>query len=454
MSANNDDGSDIEEILGAIEALRVSSPNLPNATNAIAVLANASRHNISARQQLADPKLLHTLIEVIDCSLDDSTEMVEVALRCIGNACIDNDTAREHITEFGFTWAIRCLGSYADNTGLIAGLTIKVLYNICTDFDLSRQKCFHDNVHHALIDYSTSPAARAADDVLMANLFVELLFWICSQKPSESGTTLSQGTLKALLDLPALYESMIPNEEWAMLLGTCLTFLRDAQVQKQAVEQELVGKLWDALITNEDKIDSLDYTRLEPSESEKKLLVPLSTSMIWCLSDIAALPEFAAPRTLEASQLGQVLLFIIIEGSAHTRVLIAACQMLGNVLWSLQMRAVADHLVESKHLHRPVLKTLVDSPNQELLHSAAGLLVQLVRPSSDAREIIGRDETTRDAVERLCKHETPQLRQDGIILLRALGKDCPANRERFADLAEAAMQNISATDQNMIEASS
>jgi len=35
----------------------------------------------------------------------------------------------------------------------------------------------------------------------------------------------------------------------------------------------------------------------------------------------------------------------------------------------------------------------------------------------------------------LCTSRNPQLKQDGIRLLRALGKDCPVNQERFKDLA-------------------
>src|ERR1700760_3155081 len=109
------DELDLGEIEKALETLTLNKPDSPVAVEAITILAEASRSNESTREQLADPNILQILIEAIDCSINDSLETVEVALRCIGNACIDNDMAREEVTKQGFAWAKQCLPNINEN---------------------------------------------------------------------------------------------------------------------------------------------------------------------------------------------------------------------------------------------------------------------------------------------------------------------------------------------------
>ena len=68
-------------------------------------------------------------------------------------------------------------------------------------------------------------------------------------------------------------------------------------------------------------------------------------------------------------------------------------------------------------------------------HSIAGFLTQLSRPSPEVRERLADGLWVDEALALLCLHEKPQLKQDGIRLLRALGKDCSLNQERFESLA-------------------
>ena len=413
----------MSEIAKALEALQLNSANASQATQAVNILAGASKRDFSIRQQLANPQVLKTLIEIIDTSLNDSLETVDLALRCIGNASINNSAARETLTNIGFSWASRCLNTSESRDVTTLSLAAKVLYNICCDYEPAQQQCFNEHIHYALIHLCVSSTTVQSEDQA---LFIELLFWFCSQKAPDSTATdpLPEAVLSTLISLPGLYYRILDPEDFAMLLETCLLYLRDTQVQKDVVMLMRVNLVWHMLQQNEDKIANLG-----PNDDEdSKLLVTPSVSLIWCLSDMAARSEFPEIYTMR-SQFVEDVVYVVKTSSSDVqrpRLITAACHIIGNLLWSLKDTADIVELVEAEELHSPILGILNSSHDAELLHSAAGLLIQLTR-AVQVRETIGNAYQTRPALERLCRNETPQLKQDGIKLLKALGRECPAN---------------------------
>jgi hypothetical protein len=87
------------------------------------------------------------------------------------------------------------------------------------------------------------------------------------------------------------------------------------------------------------------------------------------------------------------------------------------------------------------------SDSADFLHSAAGLLIQLSRPSVEAREEIANDRNALDAIKRLGQHTMQELNQDALMLMRALGKDAPATQERLKELAGEVMASVAETQQ-------
>ena len=439
--------SSLEEIDSAFKDLHLHSADTGQASKAITVLADASKWNTSTRQQLGDQIFLKTLVEIIDCSLNDSLETVDVALRCIGNACINNNAAREAVTKKGFSWAVRCLITGSPDDAATPTLTAKVLYNICSDFEPAQQQCLREHVHYELIHLLTLQPTIQNED---KTLFIELLFWICSHKQPDSTThdPVPNNQLTMLLLLPGYYQQALDPEDFAMLLETCLLYLRDAQVQRDVVEHKQVSRLWRMLKINEEKIASVGE-----DDDDAKLLVPLSTSLIWCLSDMAASPEFVRMYDLKNMWIQGDVIYTIKSASAlqSPRLVTAVCQLVGNLLWSLSEPESFAYLIATDSLQASVIGMILISQDGELLHSACGVLIQLSRPSRQVREIICSDENLSVALERLCRHETPQLKQDGIKLLRALGKDSPAIQERFADLAKEIMSSGPSSDTAMGE---
>ncbi|KAK3686499.1 hypothetical protein LTR37_019746 [Vermiconidia calcicola] len=390
--------TDLEAIENALANLRISSTSKP--TQAVALLAEASKQSIPTRQQLADPSILRTLIEIIETSINDSLESVDVALRCIGNACIDNSAAREAVTNIGFSWASLSLRAGSSTDFATRTLTAKVLYNICSDCEPAQQQCYRDMLHQELIDLCARGAWQRPPGI---ELLLELLFWICSQKDQvvaqDSSTTthnksLPDGTLEKLISLPHDYHSGLEPEDFALLLETCLIFFRDPSIQRDISAHNHLPSVWRILQENESKISDLS----KDAEEDRKLLVPLSVSLTWCLSDIAASPGIPADTFADMHIKDVVVEAIKTRDSdwGNERLAIAGCQVLGNLLWS--GKSVASYVLEDVALQHAVLEILNTSQDVELLHSTAGLLVQLCRPSVEIRENIVNNEQAQTAL--------------------------------------------------------
>ncbi|KAK5169533.1 uncharacterized protein LTR77_005509 [Saxophila tyrrhenica] len=433
-------------------------------------LAAVSRENIQVREKIGRPRVLQGLIAFINDELESFPEGVEAALRCIGNACIDNDTVRQHVTDLHFRWAVRCLEHSLFYGWRLANLTVKVLYNICLDFAPASEQCYRDGVPIKLITLCYWNACNKLEDPLA----IELLFWTSAHLPNlpDSPLHIGSDTLLEVLRLPPAHyrrlqgdlespstresqDSLLSIDNYSMLLETTCTFLRDEQVQRGICQSGVLSSdLWALLYCNEEYMDVL--CAIEVPDEEIKLLMPLSTSLTWILSDISAKPEFVASNDVRSDWVKANVIERIAEWRGfNNRLYTAACQVLGNMLWvrkdqpeTPNMRSVEEDvswLVEQREIQRGLFQHIYDaSRNPDLLHSAAGLLLQLARPSARVREEIVNSEGAESSLDMLCRHENQQIQQDGIKLLRALGQDNAAVQQRFAELAQAAVAKAAA----------
>lgn len=451
--------NDLDSIANALEDLHLSSADTARTSQAVTVLADASKYDLTARQRLADPDILGVLVEVIECSIDDSLETVDLALRCIGNACIDNNSTRREVTSLGFSWALRCLQSATPEDHATAEITAKVLYNICSDYEPAQQLCFEQHVHHELIhllQFQFMPQNESR------HVIIELLFWICTHKPKEADAyqPIPAGLLSDLLKLPALYNNGTSDtEDFAMLLETCLTYVRSAREQQALLELDSFGLVWNLLLENEDMISRIDglgnqnrLVAVGGITDESKLLIPLSTSLVWCLSDMAASPAFGERHALTNDWIQQNL-DEVIAGAINfsPRHVSAACQVLGNLVWA-KSEAIfqADVSYAEVFLQGNVLQVVLISDDSDVLYSAAGLLIQLTRLGSGVCEAVAYNNLAQVALEKLCRHRTPQVKQAGIKLLRALGKENRDIQERYSDLAREVTSSSSTTTNGSI----
>lgn len=439
----------MDDLEQALNKLSLASSQSPDETvRAAQHLAEASKSNLQVRAELGKPLTLQHLVALVDCSLNDSIETTEVALRCIGNACIDNDAARQNVADIGFSWAKRCLISGQDKDLNTALLTAKVLYNICLDFEPAQQQCYREHVHHELIQllaaYSPLPSGQEQD----APLVIELLYLIASQRTTDSeniGSPMKRETLVQLLVLPTRYIEFLSTEDYTMLIGVCTTLMRAGEVSEEL--SHCADEIWNLLRLNELYIRNLQQGP-DFDVDEEKLLVGLSTDMIWSLSDLTASPFFHRNNDTGTSWVESVALTAISYGNGRfpNRMSVAACQVLGNTLWSTKDGSRFAWLVEGRAIHKPLLQSMCSSEDAEVLHSAAGVAIQLCRPSAEIRGLIAGDDSVASALQRLCRHENPMIKQDGIKFLRALGQERPDVQQRFAQLAEEVMKAASTTN--------
>ncbi|KAK5128274.1 hypothetical protein LTR85_002941 [Meristemomyces frigidus] len=484
----------------ALQLLTLQQTSSPEATQAVSTLAESSKSHPDLRTQLADPRVLGPLIEIVKHTVEtDDPTTTSSALRCMGNACIDNDAARSTITAAGFAWAYQCLHSNNDE---LRWLAVKVLYNICSDHEAAQLQCYREHIHYDLISICASPLASASDD---RSLIIDLLFWITSQKANITDTEqatepLPSETLLKLLNLPSYYfAASVVLDDFATLLEICLPFLRDPHTQTQIVESHRAGYVWQMLQDIANRIAlrrSNSPAAAKPPEETVQVLRPYASSLIWILSDIAANPKFAAKYDLNDSWIHGLLQTIkngaikvaVVDSEIHlvdkselgqrlyrearsSRAVsqhsmddmnvgqllrTASCQIIGNLLWALPPQR-ATPLIETDKIHEALWQILsppssssvseieveveieveaeANNVEADLTYSATSLLIQLTRPSQHVRELIGAAYRAKDALTALCEHKTPQIQQMGIKLLRALGKECPLNQERFGGLA-------------------
>jgi hypothetical protein len=368
-------------------------------------------------------------------------------------------------------------------------LAVKVLYNVCSQSEAAQKQCYNDDIHtlviEAMFDNQHFGSALSSE---MHTLTVDLLLGITSHHKALSSSTfdserkrglkgnraLKTDSFYWLVKAPLVYVDELDVDDWASLLETCLVFLRDPLSHDDLISWELFHVVWYILESNEKKTQTVGI-----SDEDRKLLAALSTSLTWVLSDVAATPAFASAYATSTGnvlalaaghqdvpalqQLIEDLTKLLSTGEAHThnaqgdqdtsllgdeslRLTTAACQVIGNLLHGLaSTKGTFPAVVQTPQVHERLFALMANFNNADFLHSATGLLIQLSRPSVAAREELASDSNALAAIKCLGQHTMQDLNQDALLLMRALGKDAPANQEKFKELAGEVMATVAET---------
>jgi hypothetical protein len=368
-------------------------------------------------------------------------------------------------------------------------LAVKVLYNVCSQSEAAQKQCYNDDIHtlviEAMFDNQHFGSALSSE---MHTLTVDLLLGITSHHKALSSSTfdserkrglkgnraLKTDSFYWLIKAPLVYVDELDVDDWASLLETCLVFLRDPLSHDDLISWELFHVVWYILESNEKKTQTVGI-----SDEDRKLLAALSTSLTWVLSDVAATPAFASAYATSTGnvlalaaghqdvpalqQLIEDLTKLLSTGEAHThnaqgdqdtsllgdeslRLTTAACQVIGNLLHGLaSTKGTFPAVVQTPQVHERLFALMANFNNADFLHSATGLLIQLSRPSVAAREELASDSNALAAIKCLGQHTMQDLNQDALLLMRALGKDAPANQEKFKELAGEVMATVAET---------
>ncbi|GAB1738527.1 hypothetical protein NU219Hw_g3333t1 [Hortaea werneckii] len=351
----------------------------PKTISAVKSLADQSRKSEEIRQSLGELPVQQKLIQIITANLATNSEATLAALRCLGNGCIDNDTARSHLTvpsnssdsdedhhHNHLHWAESSLQSPNRE---IRWTTVKVLYNLCTDHEESQQQLYRTRgVWYALLHLLVSPDTfhfpnpegkknetkdgRRRRWMTVApeerTLLIDLLFWITGQKAKgdqqgrkdgdvegETLSTLPVAVLGKILLLPFFYNlsyswstegEEIDLDEYATTLEITLIFLRDPSVQREIVRRKWVEGVWRVFLDVEGKLceservlevagEGTAGSTEETMRQQQQLLRPLVSSWTWCLSDVAAQREFSLVYDLEDPMVRELIGLVQSQGS-------------------------------------------------------------------------------------------------------------------------------------------
>ncbi|KAM0721234.1 hypothetical protein Q7P37_003522 [Cladosporium fusiforme] len=448
-----------------LRTLLSESPDPTSLTLALQHLAAQSRESLETRGQLAGN--ISPLLQIIEQHGNASEDLINATLRCIGNACVESPETCEKIVSSDFDFD-RFTKVLTERGPELQSLVVKVLYNICLQSEDARKKCCEAFVHGSIVSalHQQAKFIETDSDEPFGGLSfpIDLLFWITAHHhkdfvlpqaaPSYEGAL--ERMLRQLLDLPAFLAEHLDIDDFATLLEVVLVFLREPKFQAQVAEERLAGTVWNILELNESKLQDVG-----DDAEDQKLLIALSTSLTWILSDVAASASFIEKEG-DSSLLADNFLPLLspdAEGRSATadsstiRLMNAACQVVGNFVHNKGPDTAAS-LVQTRRVHERVLATMVATDNADFLHSAAGLLIQLSRPSPEIREEIANDGKAIVAVERLGKHTMSELNQDALKLMRALGKDTPTVQDRFKQLAGEIMATVAETQKATADAQS
>lgn len=168
----------------------------------------------------------------------------------------------------------------------------------------------------------------------------------------------------------------------------------------------------------------ISYTRLEnstmhmddvpsPDEDEAKQLSVMRSDMNQVLSDISALPEFAARCPVNSPMSSYLRKWL---SSPQSQLQVCACIMLGNLARS---DTVCSEFVHTSRIHRPLMDILTSATSSQILFAAIGFLKNLALPPANKIEL--GNAGLIEILPRLWAMDTlPQIQYSAISLARQL----------------------------------
>ena len=225
-------------------------------------------------------------------------------------------------------------------------------------------------------------------------------------------------------------------EDFVAMIELALVHLSDVRFQRHMLTEHALEMLLSIVVDSYSRFaDAGDLSpgsqgsRESPDKAraeQRGLLTRVRDKAIGALSEISALPEFAASYPLDSPLVGSLRMWLSVS---QTQLRTCACLMLGNLARS---DAVCRVMVRDFRLHEPLIHNLCGCQDIHLLHAAAGFLKNLaVLPANKAA--IAEAKLT-DALTRLWSMEAvPQMQYAGASLGRQVVTGSYENVLRFLE---------------------
>lgn len=424
-------------------AILDSSADKASYIAATRTLADQSREDLTVREALGQPNVLQALFGRLQSISENNYDVdyEQETLRCIGNACAMNQDAIRTISSLGFAWFQRYTEQSCPQK--LQNLASAVLFNISAadfsaDGDDQEQEnpalkaCFEAGIHVWLIRVLVNPGSNS----LGLEDLIDMLFWISSNTNADTASQLPSDTISQLVNSMQHYCTGLSAEALSTLIESIVALLRSAKAQL-AARSDTIG-LFSLLQSLEDRIKMVRQHKQESEAAEVAVLLPQASNLTWLLSDVSAEPTFAVARGLDDPLVASCLTTVQARnaGEQSEQLTIASCLVLGNALLNISEHETVK-LINTTQLLSAVVDILSQvRASPDLVHAAAGLLTVLCR-AKETRETICDSDSVVSIVERLCRHSVPQMREAGVRLLKALGRDSARNQERLAAVVQA-----------------
>ncbi|OBT44781.1 hypothetical protein VE00_05324 [Pseudogymnoascus sp. WSF 3629] len=369
-----------------------------------AVLRLFSLHENRWRIPMGNSGLLDAFLMIVATEGIQNSLMIHI-LRLIGNTCADTDENRARVVSRGSLQAIIAL--LKDKS--LVPFVVPVLFNICFDYEPAQKQASEFNLSKALVQFISGPDFEEHRPFL--GYACKLLDMVVVQ-PNEPSLA-PENTVEVLLNLAVSGKSPLDLEDFISVVSSATKYLQHARFQVALCNSMA---LYAAL-----RLVLLSYTRLEdsmgeaaaPDEEDTKRLAVWRTEMNQVLSDISALPEFAARCPVNSTMSSYLRKWL---SSPQLQLQVCACIMLGNLARSDE---VCEEFVQKSRIHKPLMDILTTATDSEVLYAAVGFLKNLALPARNKVELGNAD--LIEILPRLWAMDTlPQIQYSAISLARQL----------------------------------
>ena len=220
-------------------------------------------------------------------------------------------------------------------------------------------------------------------------------------------------------------------DDCSSLVDLAVSHLREERFQKSFLRSQAL-ELPVTILSRSHSSDSPIGNPVAPSNpthpiytaDEEELVSAIRSQLVHTLSDLSALPDFAANYPLESPLISFLRSWL---STTHTQLQVCACIMLGNLSRSDE---ACKTMVHQFRIHETLVALLQESDDTPVLHSAAGFLKNLALLSEN-KAVIGETGVMNALLRLWTMKITPHLQHAGASLTRQLVSNSFANIQRL-----------------------
>ncbi|KAG9526166.1 hypothetical protein KCV07_g566, partial [Aureobasidium melanogenum] len=398
-------------------------PSLSNIAKALQILADSSADPVlrSRMQDVSFQQLLSLFSGLAASSEQESSDpsLWRNLLRCIGNMIADNDSRRSEL--IADPTYLKTLNSFLTSSSTtpeaiaLADTTIKVIFNLCTDYTPAQEECFMQNIHQSLI-YCLDTRFSTDDGVWGLALDLTCMIVEHKQKLKPSAEYLDfEAIAPRLLKLPL---AEIDATAFLDALTLVAAHLLDKNFVQALVEHKHIEHVWKLLKRTEHRMLS-DREAEDEEDYDEKQYLQFQLVFSQGLADMTALPLYNEKYNTSDAFIQSLYSQTIptsADPASRSPIAPAACLILGNLIISDEAAISLAPYVPIKDL----FAELGQSHDSAFLNAASGLLRHLATPMQNRERYFADAEYLRSTRHLYTGISLEQVQMGGLALTRQI----------------------------------